>query len=55
MKKHYRWTRQEDSIALSMWKLGYTKRQIAERVNRTYAAVEHRLSRLNWATGEYVG
>ena len=55
VKKHYRWTRQEDSIALSMWKLGYTKRQIAERVNRSYEAVVSRLHKLNWATGEYVG
>lgn len=55
VKKHYRWTRQEDSMALSMWKLGYTKKQISERVNRTYEAVENRLYRLNWATGEYVG
>lgn len=56
IRRNYKWTKQEDMIAIHMHKAGYTYKQIGDRLGRSKVAVKKRLSRLDvWGTGEYIG
>jgi len=56
VKKFHKWTKEDDMIAIHLFRAGFTYRQIAERLGRSEDAVERRLSRLDvWGTGKYIG
>lgn len=47
------WTKEEDGVAIVMFKRGVTKVKIGERLGRSRMSVQHRLGRLDvWGTGE---
>jgi hypothetical protein len=51
-----RWTPAEDQRAIVLFRRGLTINQIADRLGRTHAGVEHRIGRLDvWGTGKYIG
>lgn len=45
-RKNYKWTKQEDLIAVHMRKVGYSCRKIGERLGRSEDSVRNRLARL---------
>lgn len=52
----YKWTVAEDQAAIRLFKKGITYEKIGEELNRTGAAVGHRISRLDvWGSGQYIG
>lgn len=55
-RRFQKWTRNEDLMAIQMFKRGYTCKEIGKHLNRSTNAAERRLSRLDiWGTGEYTG
>ncbi|MDR1408870.1 MAG: sigma-70 region 4 domain-containing protein [Oscillospiraceae bacterium] len=56
-RKAQKWTSSEDLHAILLYRSNcYTVAQIAERLDRSASAVEHRLARLDiFGTGEYIG
>lgn len=55
IKRFKKWTKDEDKRAISLFKIGYRYKEIAEQLQRSKDSVARRLSRLDvWGTGEYV-
>jgi len=56
-KRFKKWTPDEDKKLLSLYKTGrYTIDNIAEQLDRSPAAIEHRVMRLDvWGNGKYIG
>jgi hypothetical protein len=56
LKGCIKWMPIEDQTAVTLFRQGVTIQQIADRLGRTHAGVEHRISRLDvWGSGKYIG
>lgn len=54
--RFYKYTKEEDSLIVCLFKKGCNYKQIADRVNRSQGSIERRLSRLDvWGTGKFKG
>lgn len=53
-RKNAKWTPVEDQTVIALFKRGLTLRQIADRMERSRAGVQHRLLRIDiWGNGKY--